>query len=214
MTQDEVRVRALSVAVITYTIISTLFTEDLIKKWIPASSTDPKILNFVLIIARTLTLGVILAGAIRILRWIWARRILGRWAYKSSKGNFGLADIRFVHGSLKYSVQLFYNYQEVLDVWENAKPVSAFAIVKSEMCKYESDSGVFQTDYHIESVSETYKSRKGLLTLTPTGPGQMKGQWYSTVEGFDSRAGDLIFLRKKEFKKLFTEQHGAEHSGG
>jgi hypothetical protein len=202
MTQDEVRVRALSIAVVAYTIVSTIFTPDIVQKW-NLISKDPKVLNLVLIITRAVTLGTIIAGTVRLLQRIWARRILGRWGYKSSKGNFGLAEIRFIHGSLHYSVQLFQNSAEIADVWDGRTPVSPFAIVKSELCKYESDSGIFQTDYHIESVTESYKSRKGLLTLTPTAPGQMKGQWYSTVEGFDSRAGDLIFLRKKEFKKLF-----------
>jgi hypothetical protein len=205
MTQGQIRSRCLGLSIIVYTAFSTLVTDNAVAAWRPAHN-DATVRVLTTITVRTVTLGLILAVFQYVGEWFWARPILGIWAYRSSKGNFGVATIRFVNGSLKYSVHLFDNADQVLTVLDKKRPVDPFAVVTSELCQFESSTGRFHTDYHIESTKPEYKSRKGLLVLTPTGPGQMKGQWYSTIDGFDTKSGDLEFLRRKQFKQTFGSE--------
>jgi hypothetical protein len=202
MTQGQIHSRCLGLSIIVYTAFSTLVTDNIISVWGPAHN-DPTIRVLTIITVRTVSLGLILSVFQFAGERFWARPILGDWAYRSSKGNFGIARIRFINDSLRYSVQLFNTADEVLTVLGKVKPVDPFAVVTSQLCQFESSTGTFQTDYHIESTSPEYKSRKGLLILTPTGPGQMKGQWYSTVDGYDTKSGDLEFLRPKQFRLAF-----------
>lgn len=200
MTQGQVRVRALSLAVLSYTALTTMVTDDFVRGWSPAQNSHA-VFTISTLALRTVTLGLLIVIAQTVGERIWARAILGRWIYRSSQGNFGIADIRFVDGGLYYSVRLFKSVNDVIEVLEKKSPVDAVALVHSEMFKYDSGVGVAHSDYHIESTDPAFQSRKGLLVLTVTAPRQMKGQWYSTLDG---RTGNLEFLRKNKYKQRFA----------
>ncbi len=203
MTQASVRASALTFSILAYSILDTLGTANLAEQLFPAL--DSRALSVVQILLKSVQLGVLLAVSESILLRIWARHILGKWAYHSESGNFGLAIIHLRSGELVYQVELYKTAKEVSAALDGKLSTRCFAQARSKVTKYL--YGEFHTDYHIEYSDKSYVSRKGLLTLIPTlNSNVMIGHWYSTVEskdGHDLRTGKLDFLRKSAFRRTY-----------
>src|ERR1035438_1596786 len=105
MTQSGVRSLAFSISLLFYALLDTLLTADFVRSHV--SSTHPEMLKATLIAARSIQLAAIILVVERLSMYVWARRILGVWAYHSDSGNFGLAEIKLVRGELTYEVELY-----------------------------------------------------------------------------------------------------------
>ncbi len=199
MTQPEVRNTALGLAIVGYTTLDTLATSDFVHSHF--SSVSPTVLTVLLILSKAIEFTTLFLILEAILLKIWARHILGCWAYRSESGNFGLATISLAAGRMKYRVELYKTKEEVIGALKKDVKVRPFAQVHSLISEYE--DGEFYTDYHIEHAEKTFMRRKGLLRLIPTTRrGVMTGYWHSTYTSPDPaqpNEGTLEFLRKKVF---------------
>ena len=208
MTRQSVWAIAVVLAVLVHSILDTVVTASAVTSHFPSLS--PGTLNVLLTLARAIQLTMLLFAFEWVLLRMWARRILGHWAYYSESGNFGLARIKVASGRLKYTVELYKTAEEVIGALRKEESVSCFAHVSSIMSEY--SNGEFYTDYHIDYADKSFLPRKGLLRLIPTeNPKRMDGYWHSTVESKYSelRKGTLKFLREDAFVKVYCP-HGHE----
>jgi hypothetical protein len=145
----------------------------------------------------TVTLTWLVGTAQKIFLRSWAYSILGKWAYKSSSGNYGLAEITFYKGELQYEVQL-YRTEDDLSSAIKGEPGFAskcFATCFSGAVAYRGRQ--VELIYKILQSEETYPKRAGMLILKPLSATEMKGYWTSDIQGTQPNRGILNMYRPK-----------------
>jgi len=190
---------SVAVAVVTYVSLDTFVTGEAVGRLL---SPTLGLAKLVLIASRGIELTTLLVFFEWAFLAIWSRRIVGRWAYYSESGNFGLAEIKVVQGDFEYHVELYRTAGQVAAAMEGEGEVAPFAHARSQICRYAGDQ--FYTDYHIEYTDKNYAPRKGLLTLVHTANAEvMTGHWNTMLEEATMRSGKLDFLRKHTFIRKY-----------
>jgi hypothetical protein len=201
VTQSGVRNLAFGLAVLISASLDTLITATLVQRVFAPFGTPA--VNLALIGARSIQVSTLFLIFESVLLRFWGRHILGRWAYLSTSGNYGLAEITLAHGEFRYRVQLYKTPGEVAGALEGHAFVLPMAHVSSKLSKYEDSK--FETDYHIEYTDGNYPQRKGLLTLLPTAdPMVLTGNWYTMHEGAAVRSGRLDVRRGPSFLQKYV----------
>lgn len=146
-------------------------------------------------LASALSLAVVVRGFQRAFIHSWARPVLGRWVYRSSSGNWGLAIIDIRGGDLRYSVQLYRSKGDVIAAARQDPGFVSrcFATVSSVGVTYA--GGQVELVYKIDNADEGYAPRSGMLTLSPLSRVAMKGYWKSDILGSEPSRGILDMYR-------------------
>ncbi len=144
----------------------------------------------------------------------FARRFIGRWAYRSSSGNFAVADIRptgWTSGGivLSYSVSLYKTASEVCAVLHGRGASVPFGTAEGLLLGFKDDK--LTIVYQVSVGSDPYDARKGILTLNRTATKEvLSGVWESTkintsgtTDDKKVRVGDLSLYRPRSFKEQF-----------
>lgn len=147
------------------------------------------------IMVSALSLNALFRLVQRMLLLAWASPVLGRWVYKSSSGNWGLATISIRGGELTYEVQLYMTESDTMAAVreEPGFVTNCFATVTSIGATYR--GGQVELIYKVDRAHEHYPLRSGMLTLTPLSPNAMKGYWKSDIEGDEPKRGILDMWR-------------------
>lgn len=145
----------------------------------------------------TITLTWLVGTVQKVFLRSWAHSILGRWAYKSSSGNYGLAEITFYRGELQYEVQLYRTEDDLNSAISSAPGFASrcFATCSSGAVAYKGRQ--VELIYKILQSEETYPKRAGMLILKPLSETEMKGYWTSDIQGTQPNRGILDMYRPK-----------------
>jgi len=145
----------------------------------------------------TVTLTWLVSTAQRIFLRSWAYSILGKWAYKSSSGNYGLAEITFYRGELQYEVQLYRTEDDLNSAIKGELGFASkcFATCFSGAVAYKGKQ--VELIYKILHSEEAYPKRAGMLILKPLSDTEMKGYWTSDIQGTQPNRGTLDMYRPK-----------------
>lgn len=110
----------------------------------------------VVFVTAVLSLTVIVRAIQRLFLASWAAPVLGKWLYKSSSENWGLATIDIRSGDLRYTVQLYRTESEALSAsrQESGAVASCFATVTSTGVTYH--AGEMELIYKIDRTSGDY----------------------------------------------------------
>jgi hypothetical protein len=145
----------------------------------------------------TVTLAWLVGAVQKTFLRSWAHSILGKWAYKSSSGNYGLAEISFYRGELQYEVQL-YRTEDDLNSAIKGEPgfaAKCFATCFSGAVAYKGRQ--VELIYKILHSEDTYPKRAGMLILKPLSDTEMKGYWTSDIQSTQPNRGTLDMYRPK-----------------
>lgn len=147
------------------------------------------------ILVSAFSLALLVQVIQRMLLVSWAQPVLGKWVYRSSSGNWGLAEIGIRGGEFTYSVQLYRTEEDTMAAvrQEPGFVSKCFATVTSVGVTYE--HGQVELVYKIHNAEEGYAPRSGMLTLSPLSPHAMKGYWKSDILGSESNRGILNLWR-------------------
>jgi hypothetical protein len=158
-----------------------------------------------------LKIGIVIVLLEQLLYRLFARRIVGRWVYRSSSGNFAIAEIK-PHGfwaggtTITYAVNLYHTKEEVLSAMRHDGHVVPFGTADGTVTSFK--DGKLTLIYEVHVGSDRYQARKGILSLSPSLDSNiMTGIWESTkinVDGVpdrDVRIGDLEMYRYRRFRK-------------
>lgn len=162
-------------------------------------------------------LGLFIVFIEHSLYWIFAHRILGTWAYKSTSGNYAIARLRpqgFWAGGTRitYSVNLYKDPQAVISALERKGVKPPFGTAEGIITSLNNDKLTLIYQVKVGRSASTYPARNGILFLTPSpDPEIMTGVWESTsinpcpdkTPESEFRIGDLEFYRPARFRKLF-----------
>lgn len=164
-----------------------------------------------------LKIGLLIVILEQLLYRFFARRIIGRWVYESTTGNFGIAEIAprgFWAGgtTITYAVNLYRNGDEVISAMKQKGDTTPFGTADGIVTSFKDDKLTLIYQVHIGS--EKYNARKGILSLSPSpDSGIMTGIWESTrinddvkVPDRDVRVGDLRMYRYRRFLQIWNDR--------
>lgn len=143
----------------------------------------------------TVTLAWLVNTVQKLFLRAWAYPILGKWAYKSSSENWGLAEINFYRGELQYEVQLYRTEDDLNSALRGEQGFASrcFATCSSGAVAYSGRQ--VELIYKILQAEETYPRRSGMLILKPLSSTEMKGYWTSDIQGEHTNRGILNMRR-------------------
>ncbi|MEX3694385.1 hypothetical protein AB3X91_41120 [Paraburkholderia sp. BR14263] len=163
-----------------------------------------------------LKIGLLIVLLEQFLYRFFARRIIGRWVYESTTGNFGIAVIAprgFWAGgtTLTYSVNLYRNGDDAFSAMKQTGDTAPFGTADGIVTSFKDDKLTLIYQVHIGS--EKYSARKGILSISPSpDSGIMTGIWESTkinddakVPDRDVRVGDLKMYRYRRFHQIWND---------
>lgn len=158
--------------------------------------------------------GILILLFEHLLYRIVAKAFVGRWAYKSTSGNLGIADIQpdgFWAGGvgLTYKVSLFHSAREVEAALKGLPLGIPFGTAEGLLIGFK--DGKMTIVYQVSVGADPYDARKGILILSTTANASVStGVWESTKVNTKNpeddkkvRTGDLKLLRPKTFMAAY-----------
>lgn len=149
---------------------------------------------------------------LRFLYYLNYHKFYGKWVYRSSSTNFGLAEIKLARGSIDYNVSL-YDYAQIMQVLnKDNKAPHPWATARKLFSAVEDNE--LNLVYEVNYNEHSYLQRKGILSiktvldLESSSHRRMIGKWESTVKNTsgknedDVRIGTLHFYKVKDFLNL------------